>query len=144
MPFYIFLWLRTLKKYIHQCLPANSWNLSLLRVNPYFCPAKDFQTMASTFRFLVLTLATTLVSTGEALLRKPLVLNDIVYVVLHDIVKHDWEQTAHLGVTLQLHEGVVLVLVLHNNFTHGEVLLHSPLGIHRAINISGDMETPHT
>merc|ERR1719295_2271569 len=59
--------LRTLKKYIHQCLPANSWNLSLLRVNPYFCPAKDFQTMASTFRFLVLTLATTLVSTGEAL-----------------------------------------------------------------------------
>merc|ERR1712130_84120 len=72
MPFYIFLWLRTLKKYIHQCLPANSWNLSLLRVNPYFCPAKDFQTMASTFRFLVLTLATTLVSTGEALLRKPL------------------------------------------------------------------------
>merc|ERR1712130_595137 len=75
MPFYIFLWLRTLKKYIHQCLPANSMNLSLLRVNPYFCPAKDFQTMASTFRFLVLTLATTLVSTGETLRRKPLVVS---------------------------------------------------------------------
>merc|ERR1712130_568778 len=75
MPFYIFLWLRTLKKYIHQCLPANSINFSLVRVNPYFCPAKDFHTMASTFMFLVLTLATTLVSTGETLRRKPLVVS---------------------------------------------------------------------
>merc|ERR1712130_32707 len=75
MPFYIFLWLRTLKKYIHQWFPVNSINFSLVRVNPYFCPAKDFHTMASTFMFLVLTLATTLVSTGETLRRKPLVVS---------------------------------------------------------------------
>merc|ERR1719361_2280872 len=73
-----------------------------------------------------------------------LVLNDIVDVVLHDIVEHDWEHAAHLSVTLQLHESVVLVLVLNNDFSHGEVLLHGPLGIHRAINISGDMDSPHT
>merc|ERR1719495_1003587 len=60
-----------------------------------------------------------------------LVLNGIVDVVLHDIVEHYWEHSAHLSVALQLHESVVLVLVLHNNFSHGEVLLHGPLGIHR-------------
>merc|ERR1719278_1487752 len=73
-----------------------------------------------------------------------LVLHDIVDLVLHDIVEHNWEHSAHLSVTLQLHESVVLVLVLHNNFSHGEVLLHGPLGIHRAINFSGDMDSPHT
>merc|ERR1719216_478334 len=38
----------------------------------------------------------------------------------------------------------VMVLVLHDDLSHGPVLLHGPLGIHRAIDISGDMETPHT
>merc|ERR1719422_184891 len=67
----------------------------------------------------------------------------IIDVVLDHIVEHDREHAPLLSVALQLHESVVLVLVLDGNFSHGEVLLHGPLGIHRSLNISGDMETPH-
>merc|ERR1719447_1023634 len=41
LPFYIFV-AANLKRYINQCFLAKSVNLSLVRVKPYFCPAKDF------------------------------------------------------------------------------------------------------
>merc|ERR1719462_743993 len=73
-----------------------------------------------------------------------LVLHGILDVVLHHIVEHNREHTAHLSVTLQLHEGVVLVLVLDNDLSHGVVLLHGPLGVNGSIDISSDVDSPHT
>merc|ERR1712212_1261190 len=73
-----------------------------------------------------------------------LVLHGILDVVLHHVVEHNREHTAHLSVTLQLHEGIVLVLVLDNDLPHGVVLLHGPLGVNGSIDISSDVDSPHT